>query len=107
MGRPPAHPAAAPTRRGFADHHLREVVNTLQYLNRAGCQWDMLPHDLVPKGTAYDYFARWRDVGTWQTVLDALRGQGRAGGSPKRRSHRQPDGEDDRAGRRPRVRRGK
>src|SRR5947209_3515169 len=33
----------------------------------------MLPHDLVPKNTAYDYFARWRDDGTWQALLDALR----------------------------------
>jgi len=54
---------------------LREVVNTLLYLNRSGCQWDMLPHDLLPKSTVYDYFARWRDDGTWQKVLDALRGQ--------------------------------
>src|SRR6516225_12486951 len=29
---------------------LREVLNTLFYLNRSGCQWDMLPHDLLPKG---------------------------------------------------------
>ena len=41
--------------------NMREVVNTLFYQNRAGCQWDMLPHDLVPKSTAYDYFLRWRD----------------------------------------------
>ena len=45
--------------------HLREVVNTLLYLNRSGCQWDMLPHDLLPKSSVYDYFARWRDDGTW------------------------------------------
>jgi putative transposase len=35
----------------------------------------MLPHDLVPKSTAYDYFQRWRDDGTWQRLVDALRGQ--------------------------------
>jgi len=52
---------------------MREVVNTIQYLNRAGCQWDMLPHDLLPKSTVYDYFAAWRDDGTWQYLLDALR----------------------------------
>jgi putative transposase len=54
---------------------MREVLNTLLYLNRSGCQWDMLPHDLLPKSTVYDYFARWRDDGTWQKILDALRGQ--------------------------------
>ena len=55
--------------------NLREVVNTLLYLNRAGCQWDMLPHDLLPKSTVYDYFALWRDDGTWQRINDALRQQ--------------------------------
>lgn len=53
---------------------MREVVNTLFYQNRSGCQWDMLPHDLLPKSTVYDYFAQWRDDGTWQRLLDALRG---------------------------------
>ena len=36
----------------------REVVNTIFYLNRSGCQWDMLPHDLLPKSTLYDHFAQ-------------------------------------------------
>jgi putative transposase len=43
--------------------NLREVVNTLRYLNRTGCQWAFLPHDLTAKSTAYDYFAKWRDHG--------------------------------------------
>jgi putative transposase len=58
--------------------NMREVTNAILYLNRAGCQWDMLPHDLLPKSTVYDYFARWRDDGTWQTMMDALRAQVRA-----------------------------
>lgn len=53
--------------------NMREVLNTLLYLNRSGCQWDMLPHDLAPKSTAYDYFAQWRDDCTWQQFVDALR----------------------------------
>jgi transposase len=52
---------------------LREVVNAIFYLNRSGCQWDMLPHDLPPKSTVYDYFKQWRDDGTWQNILDTLR----------------------------------
>jgi putative transposase len=52
---------------------LREVVNAILYLNRSGCQWDMLPHDLPAKSTVYEYFAQWRDDGTWQELLDALR----------------------------------
>jgi putative transposase len=52
---------------------MREVLNTIFYQARSGCQWDMLPHDLLPKSTVYDYFAQWRDDGTWQEILDALR----------------------------------
>jgi putative transposase len=55
--------------------NMREVINTILYLNRTGCQWDMLPHDLLPKSTVYEYFAQWRDDGTWQTIVDALRTQ--------------------------------
>ena len=52
---------------------MREVLNTLLYLNRSGCQWEMLPHDLLPKSSVYDYFAQWRDDGTWTKILTALR----------------------------------
>ncbi len=30
---------------------MREVLNTIFSLNRSGGQWDMLPHDLLPKST--------------------------------------------------------
>jgi putative transposase len=52
---------------------MREVINTMLYLNRTGCQWDLLPHDLLPTSTAYEYFAPWRGDGTWQPMMDALR----------------------------------
>jgi putative transposase len=52
---------------------MREVLNTIFYQIRSGCQWDLLPHDLLPKSTVYDHFAQWRDDGTWQEILDALR----------------------------------
>jgi putative transposase len=52
---------------------MREVLNSILYLVRSGCQWDMLPHDLLKKSTVYDSFAQWRDDGTWQEILDALR----------------------------------
>lgn len=56
---------------------MREVLNTLLYLNRSGCQWEMLPHDLLPKSSVYDYFAQWRDDGTWTKILTALRERAR------------------------------
>jgi putative transposase len=52
---------------------LREVLNAIFDLNRSGCQWDMLPHDLPAKSTVYDDFAQWRDDGTGQAMMDALR----------------------------------
>jgi putative transposase len=66
-------PAAKPGGRPRATS-MREVINALLYQNRSGCQWDMLPHDLPPKSTVYEYFAAWRDDGTWQRILDVLRG---------------------------------
>jgi putative transposase len=59
--------------------NLREVLNTLLYQNRTGCQWAYLPHDLVPKSTAYEYFAKYRDHGVWQQVVEALRTRVRQG----------------------------
>jgi putative transposase len=54
---------------------LREVLNTLFYQQRTGCQWDMLPHDLLPKSSVFDYYAAWQADGTWQRLVDALRAQ--------------------------------
>jgi len=59
---------------------MREVLNSILYLNRSGCQWDMLPHDLLARSTVYDYFAQWRDDGTWQRIMDALRQKVRTAG---------------------------
>src|SRR5512132_3270746 len=54
-------------------HDMREILNAIFYITRAGCQWDMLPHDLPAKSTVYDHFAQWKADGTWQKILDALR----------------------------------
>lgn len=52
---------------------LREVFNAIRYLNRTGCQWDLLPRDFPPKSTVYDYFAKWRSEGTLDEIANALR----------------------------------
>jgi putative transposase len=64
-----------PAKRGGRPREIdmRELINALLYLVRSGCQWDMLPHDLPPKSTVYEYFAVWRDDGTWKLILDVLR----------------------------------
>jgi putative transposase len=65
--------------------NMRLVLNTLFYLNKAGCQWAMLPKDLAKRSTANDYFNAWKTDGTWQRILDALRRQVRvaAGHEPQ------------------------
>ena len=65
---PPPKPGGRPR-----EVDMREVLNTLLYQARTGCQWELLPHDLLPKSTVYDYFQQWRDDGTWQRIVDALR----------------------------------
>src|SRR4051812_43723208 len=55
------------------DVEIRGVLNAIVYQARSGCQWDMLPHDYPPQSTVFDYFKQWRDNGTWQVILDALR----------------------------------
>jgi putative transposase len=52
---------------------MRAVLDTLLYQNRTGCQWDMVPHDLLPKSTVYDYFAQWREDGPWAKIVTLLR----------------------------------
>ena len=52
---------------------MREVVNAILYRLRTGCSWEMLPHDFPPKSTVYEYFAHWRNDGTWQRLHDVLR----------------------------------
>src|SRR3954468_13837570 len=54
---------------------MREVLNAIFYLNRSGCQWDRLPHDLPARSTVNDYFTQWKSDGTWQRINDGLRQQ--------------------------------
>ena len=76
---------------------LREVVNAIFYLNRAGCPWRMLPRDFPPWRTVYNYFEGWRDDDTWvQDRQDVARAGADCGGAqanPLGRQHRQPVGQ--------------
>src|SRR3954449_11620122 len=65
---PPAKPGGRPR-----SVDLREVLNGILYITRGGCAWRMMPTDLPPWSTCYDYFYKWRNDGTWQRVHDTLR----------------------------------
>jgi putative transposase len=59
-------------------------MQTILSLTRTGCQWAMLPHDLLPKSTVYEYCAPWRRDGTWQHIMDALRAAVRTPQAPSK-----------------------
>lgn len=51
---------------------MREIINGIFYVMRAGCPWRLLPSDLPPWGTVYRWFARFRDEGRFEKVNHAL-----------------------------------
>ena len=51
---------------------MREVVNAIFYVMRAGCPWRLLPSDFPPWRTVYRWFAAWRDQGLFERVNHAL-----------------------------------
>lgn len=53
--------------------NLREILNAVFYVQRSGCQWEMMPHDLPAYTTVYRYFQKWQRLGVWQTIHDQLR----------------------------------
>lgn len=65
---PPAKPGGRPR-----SLEMREVVDGILYVTVAGIQWRMLPHDFPAWRSVYEYYAQWRDDGTWQRMHDTLR----------------------------------
>jgi putative transposase len=65
----------------------REILNGIFYVLRGGIAWRLLPSDLPPKSTVYEYFAAWRENGTWQQMVDALRGAVRLAEAPSGELH--------------------
>lgn len=52
---------------------FREILNGIFYVQRTGCQWEMMPHDLPPYSTVYSYFQKWQRKGIWQKMHDQVR----------------------------------
>ncbi len=70
----------------LAKYDRREIVNALLYVVRTGCQWRAMPHDLPPWRIVYWYFMQWKKDGTFNRLLDELRGDLRQAEG----RHRQP-----------------
>jgi transposase len=47
---------------------LREIINAIFYVLRAGCAWRLLPDSFPPWRTVYRWFARLRDGGVWEAM---------------------------------------
>jgi putative transposase len=70
---PPEKPGGRPRK-----DPMREVMNGIQYVLRAGCAWRLMPHDLPHWQTSYQYFRAWQHDGTWLRLHDQLRAEVRA-----------------------------
>jgi transposase len=54
-------------------YRMRDVMDAMQYVLRAGCAWRLVPHDLPHGQAAYHYFRIWHQDDTWQRIHDQLR----------------------------------
>lgn len=79
--RPPVKPGGRPRK-----YPIREVINGIQSVLRAGCAWRLMPHDWPHWQTASQYFRAWRRDGTWLRSHAHLREEVR----PRMGRHRQP-----------------
>ena len=63
-------PLIPPAKSGGRDRevNMREIVNALFYVNRNGCAWRSLPHDLPPRSTVHGYFSQFCKDGTWEKI---------------------------------------
>lgn len=57
----------------FRKHHPRDLLNALFYLNKAGCQWRLLPKGFPPWKTVYYHFRQWMAWGLLERLNDSLR----------------------------------
>ena len=65
---PPAKPGGRPR-----EQDMREIMNAIFYINRAGCAWRLLPNDFPKWNTVYYYFSQWKKAGIWKEMNDQLR----------------------------------
>ena len=47
---------------------MREIMNAIFYVLRAGCTWRLLPRDFPPMTTVYGWFLRFRRDGLFETI---------------------------------------
>ena len=65
---PPAKPGGRPRAQ-----NMREILNAIFYVLRAGWAWRLLPHELSTWSTVYGYFCLWRLMGLLEQINTCLR----------------------------------
>ncbi len=54
---------------------MRQVVNAMFYIDKTGCQWEMLPKEYPNHNSVYHHYGRWSREGVWEKINAALREQ--------------------------------
>jgi transposase len=58
---------------GQRRHDLREVLNAVRWIVRAGAPWRLLPHEFPPWPIVYQQTRRWLDAGCFEQLVHDLR----------------------------------
>ena len=53
-------------------YDLREIINSVLYLVKTGCQWRLLPHDFPNWQIVYYYFNTWKKSGLIQQIHESM-----------------------------------
>jgi putative transposase len=54
--------------------NYRQLIDTISYLQKTGCQYRMLPRDLCKRSVTNKYLRQWQADGTWRKLTEALVG---------------------------------
>ena len=66
------HPLLPTKPRGVARVDDRRVLNGIYWRIRTGSPWADIPERYGPSTTCYNRFVRWRKLGLWDKIFDAV-----------------------------------
>lgn len=79
-------PNLSVAKRGFTTKFdMIEIVNSILYKLKSGCQWRMLPVGHLFTGetpswnTVFHHYRRWRNAGEWKATFTELLGKSKDG----------------------------
>src|ERR1700751_1922615 len=58
--------------RGKARADARKVLNGIYWRLRSGSPWADIPERYGPSTTCYNRFVRWRKIGVWDRIFEAV-----------------------------------